>query len=174
MLSYILTKVRHPTVPQPRIDPEQWLHDLTRQAIQYTNRRFAVFGDNLLGLVPRMSSNGDSVVILHGSSLPFVLRPAGNGYFEMIGACFVDKIMHGARVDWALGDAFRICRWALHDLAILVCIEEHFSMIYHFLDFFYATYWGIRFDAIVRSKRSIRYYTLVIQNYWYSFDAIPN
>jgi hypothetical protein len=91
------------------IDPEQWLHALTRQALQFANRRFAMLKYNVLSLVPKMTSVGDSIVILHGSSLPFVLRPADDGRFKMVGTCFVDGIMHGERVTWVSGDQFPIC-----------------------------------------------------------------
>ena len=108
MLDYILHSSRRSTFPSMPIDPDQWLYALARQAIQCVNRRFAVLEDNKIGLMPKMSGIGDLVVILHGCSLPFVLRPAKDGGFAMIGTCFVDGIMHGERVNWNSGDTFRV------------------------------------------------------------------
>ncbi|KAL9113901.1 MAG: hypothetical protein Q9227_002035 [Pyrenula ochraceoflavens] len=109
MLSYIFTGGQNSTLLPPHVDPEQWLDALARQAIQCANRRFAVLKDNQLALVPKTSRIDDSVVILHGSSLPLILRPADdNDCFKLIGPCYVDQIMYGDRVDWVQGDEFRI------------------------------------------------------------------
>lgn len=97
MLPIILNMDSRPINQPPEIDPERWLHALTREALQCTDRRFALLQHNLLVLVPKMSEVGDLIVILHGSSLPFVLRDVGNGCFRLIGVCFVDGIMHAER-----------------------------------------------------------------------------
>lgn len=109
MISALVLGVQYAQMPVSRIDPAQWLHALTRQALQCANRRFALLKNNLLGLLPRFSNAGDLIVILHGSSLPFVLRPAEKGCFKLVGVCFVDGIMHGEKVDWVVGRKFDIC-----------------------------------------------------------------
>lgn len=109
MLSAILDKTRPATGLQRGIDTEQWLHALTRQAAHCAHRRFALCKSYPLGLVPEAASAGDSIAIIHGSTLPFVLRPAENGCYQMLGTCYVHGIMHGERVDWTQGDIFHIC-----------------------------------------------------------------
>lgn len=83
------------TTPRVDIDPALWLHALTREAAHCVNRRFALLQNGLLALVPRMSAVDDHIAILHGSSLPLVLRSASKDRFTLIGSCYVDGIMHG-------------------------------------------------------------------------------
>lgn len=108
MLNYFLHPSRYSMVSPIPVDPDQWLYALAQQAIQCINRRFAVLEDYKIGLVPKLTKIDDLVVILHGCSLPVILRSAGDGGFVMIGTCFVDGIMHGERVDWDSGHPFRI------------------------------------------------------------------
>ena len=93
MLSFVLKTFGRDTQPPQRIDTVKWLHVLTREALHCTNRRFAVLEHNLLALVPKLSRINDVIAILHGSSLPFILTDTGNGYYKMVGACYVDKIV---------------------------------------------------------------------------------
>ncbi|KAH7409121.1 heterokaryon incompatibility protein-domain-containing protein [Cadophora sp. MPI-SDFR-AT-0126] len=60
-----------------------------------SRRRFSVTRNGRLACVPRGSRVGDSICILFGGEVPYVLRPAGGGYFTVIGECYVDGIMHG-------------------------------------------------------------------------------
>lgn len=50
---------------------------------------------NYLGTGPRSLREGDEVWILHGGSVPFVLRPQPNGNYQLIGETFVYGVMHG-------------------------------------------------------------------------------
>lgn len=49
----------------------------------------------LVGLGPKSTSVelGDQVWLLRGASVPFVLRPAGDGTFHVVGEAFVYGIM---------------------------------------------------------------------------------
>jgi hypothetical protein len=50
----------------------------------------------LIGLTPTGSAPGDSIAILEGGKVPFVLRPVlGGGAWEIIGACYMHGCMHG-------------------------------------------------------------------------------
>lgn len=62
------------------------------------NRRLFIttdgLGRKLYGLAPQRSEKGDSVCILHGCSVPVVLRPRAE-FWELVGECFVYGIMDG-------------------------------------------------------------------------------
>jgi len=60
-----------------------------------SKRRFSVTRDGRLACVPRGSREGDIICILFGGEVPYVLRPTGDGYFAVVGECYVDDIMHG-------------------------------------------------------------------------------
>lgn len=49
-----------------------------------------------VGLVPNVTTEGDQIVMLQGSNLPFVLRPTQfPGHFQFIGGCYVHGLMKG-------------------------------------------------------------------------------
>jgi hypothetical protein len=71
-------------------------------------RRFGVTGDGYIGLLPAETEAGDTVVVLDGARVPFVLRqtirgleprPLGEAIvrdeFTVIGDCYVHGIMLG-------------------------------------------------------------------------------
>lgn len=62
------------------------------------NRRFPI------GLAPRNTRPGDLICILHGATVPCVLRPEGE-FFRWIGNCYVNAIMHGEAVEWEEDEA---------------------------------------------------------------------
>jgi hypothetical protein len=55
---------------------------------------------NYLGLAPRQTQGGDFVVILHGLSIPVILRERLGDKFQLIGPCFVDGMMYGEAATW--------------------------------------------------------------------------
>ncbi len=59
------------------------------------SRRFASTGAGLAGFVPTRARKGDVVVILYGSSVPFVLRPAADGKYSLVGECYMHGLMQG-------------------------------------------------------------------------------
>jgi len=70
-------------------------------------RQLALLDKYCVGLGPVQARKGDSICILHGSRIPWVLRarpPEANTY-EVIGQCFVHGLMYGEAVDWAEEDA---------------------------------------------------------------------
>lgn len=108
MVDCMLTGVTPVAAAIGGIDPESWVLAFVRQTLACVNRRFALTKSNRFGHVPMFAKPGDSIAILHGSSLPFVLRNSEGGCLKMIGTCFVDGLMYGEAVNWGTGDEFNI------------------------------------------------------------------
>jgi hypothetical protein len=62
------------------------------------SRRIFTTNDGRIGLGPMAMRTGDLVVILFGSTWPFVLRPYNNKY-KMCGVCYLYGVMFGEAVD---------------------------------------------------------------------------
>jgi len=58
-------------------------------------RKFFGTAQGRMGLCPRGTQSGDRIVILHGGSVPYVLREMDYGTWRFIGECYVDGIMFG-------------------------------------------------------------------------------
>jgi hypothetical protein len=69
-------------------------------------RRFFVTKQGMLGLGPAAMNEGDVVGIVFGSSVPFLLRPSGDGvHFRLVGDCYVYEFMDGQAVEmWRESD----------------------------------------------------------------------
>lgn len=67
-------------------------------------RRLAVLQKHWIMLGPTQATKGDFIGIIHGSSIPWVLRPRGMRTYEVVGQCFVDGVMYGEAVDWKEDD----------------------------------------------------------------------
>ena len=52
-----------------------------------------------LGLVPAEALPGDKVVLIAGSSVPFILRPAGGSRYRLVGDSYIYSIMDGKAWD---------------------------------------------------------------------------
>jgi len=76
----------------PLGDPDQF-GVLTGKACH--ERRFFGTAEGRIGLCPPGTWPGDRIVILHGGSVPYVLRKMGCGTWRFIGECYVDGIMFG-------------------------------------------------------------------------------
>jgi hypothetical protein len=69
-------------------------------------RRLSVLHQHWIMLGPSLAREGDRICILHGSNVPWVLRPTlTKGHYELIGQCFMDGGMYGEAVDWAEDEA---------------------------------------------------------------------
>lgn len=57
----------------------------------------------MYGLCPQTAKVGDSVVILDGASVPYLLRPTEAGpacsTFELVGECYLMGVMNGEFFD---------------------------------------------------------------------------
>jgi hypothetical protein len=61
-----------------------------------TSRRFSRTEDGRLTRVPDHAQRGDLIAILHGSSVPYVLRKQEDGVsFKVVGECYAHGLMHG-------------------------------------------------------------------------------
>ena len=62
-------------------------------------RRMAKTQMGLFGLVPAESLPGDKVVLIAGSSYPFILRPSGGSRYKLVGDSYIHGIMDGTAWD---------------------------------------------------------------------------
>ena len=72
--------------------------------------RRIVFGEGQgFGLVPKTTTGGDVICILHGSKVPIVLRRLGRCY-RVVGQCYWHDWMYGEKVVWLEeeGDLFKL------------------------------------------------------------------
>lgn len=60
-----------------------------------TGRTLFITSTGMLGLGPKVALPGDIVVVLHGASVPFVLRPADNGFWRLVGECYLYEVNEG-------------------------------------------------------------------------------
>jgi hypothetical protein len=60
------------------------------------DRRLCLTTSGRIGYVPATTGLGDVVCLLHGGSLPYVLRKCGNGEYVFLGDCFIEGEMYGA------------------------------------------------------------------------------
>lgn len=70
-------------------------------------RRLIQTTDKKLGLAPRTTKPQDLIAILHGSTVPVVLREsaATPGHYRLIGQCYVENVMMGEAVTWEEDEA---------------------------------------------------------------------
>jgi hypothetical protein len=92
-----------PDDAQQRRAEESYRLRMLRSATQRVRKRSLCLSQEslLLGMVPWISKPGDSICILHGSSVPVVLRKLNNGHFTVVGQCYFEDWMFGEHVDWA-------------------------------------------------------------------------
>ncbi|KAI9666657.1 MAG: hypothetical protein M1821_004593 [Bathelium mastoideum] len=92
-------------------DFDRWMLALSAQALFCATRRFALLEINRLGLLPQEARKGDIITVLHGLSMPVVLRDDSRhtDLYRLIGHCFVDGIMYGESVSWEAAEAPEIC-----------------------------------------------------------------
>ncbi|KAF1841559.1 uncharacterized protein K460DRAFT_419605 [Cucurbitaria berberidis CBS 394.84] len=75
-------------------------HSLVRSFCR--GRRMFETVNGYIGLGPRSMRKHDSVAVLEGGKIPFILRPRDDGDFSFVGECFVFDVMDTHRLD-ALG-----------------------------------------------------------------------
>jgi hypothetical protein len=88
---------------------ECWLKELTPSAEGCVNHKLVILQERLLALCPSSCQKGDLITMLHGSTVPIVLRRTGDRY-QVMGQCYVEGIMWGEAVDWGEdeGDVFTL------------------------------------------------------------------
>jgi hypothetical protein len=60
-----------------------------------SKRRFCVTYNERLAFVPPAAKKGDIITILFGGEVPYVLRPLNNGWYNVVGECYVNGMMYG-------------------------------------------------------------------------------
>jgi hypothetical protein len=70
-------------------------------------RVLVILKKNQLGLCPEDARKGDVVAVLHGASVPVILRPMDQHDYDLVGPCFVNGIVYGEAVDWRVDEAHR-------------------------------------------------------------------
>jgi len=73
---------------------------LTRGALErmfrfWRSRRLLVTSEGRLGAGPAAMLQGDELFILFGSDVPLVLRPYGDGSYQVVGCCYIQGYMEG-------------------------------------------------------------------------------
>lgn len=87
--SYSFSGEAAPQTEDRRLD--HWLRALATQMTCCIGRVFAVLSKNRLGLCPEGAQKGDIIVaVLHGASVPVVLRAKNEHDYAVVGPCFVD------------------------------------------------------------------------------------
>lgn len=52
-------------------------------------RKFFITDRGSMGLAPPRARDGDDIVFFPGGKYPFIVRPKGNGTYELVGDCFL-------------------------------------------------------------------------------------
>ena len=105
-------------VPLPVDTSDSFVPNADRFASAYNLERRArclfVTSKDILGFGPQAMIPGDVVVVLHGSQVPFVLRPVDNGLWRLVGECYHYDVNEGrVHREWeekgSVSEKFTIC-----------------------------------------------------------------
>lgn len=97
-LRYQLNASKSPNEATPSITEEEQRYILRiEQAIMAWAmvRKFCVTGKYRFGQVPFEAETGDRICVLVGAEVPFLIRPGENGYYKLVGECYIDGVMYG-------------------------------------------------------------------------------
>ncbi|KAI0436505.1 hypothetical protein F4803DRAFT_556924 [Xylaria telfairii] len=74
--------------------------------------KFVVTERNYLGVAPARAQQGDTICILDGGVVPFLVRKSKHAprAFELIGECYIDGLMNGEGEKLGAADAFFVLR----------------------------------------------------------------
>ncbi|KAK5657171.1 hypothetical protein OQA88_3228 [Cercophora sp. LCS_1] len=86
------------TLSAGRPPPEEELADpefrrLVSRVFQH--RSFITFENGVIGLGPRYPELGDELCFVVGAETPLLLRPCGDGRYNLVGECYAHGLMHG-------------------------------------------------------------------------------
>jgi hypothetical protein len=69
--------------------------------LRLIHKRLFLGNKQLFGLGPKAVRSGDCICIVHGSTVPLLLRRCENGKeFTVVGQCYYESWMYGEQVDW--------------------------------------------------------------------------
>lgn len=75
-----------------------------RMLINFVDRNIATTSRGHLALVPELTKVGDTVFLIQGNDMPYILREAANGEWKFIGECYVHGIMYGEALEETVVD----------------------------------------------------------------------
>ena len=94
-------------VDQPRLseDVMDYWHTATAFSVRLSVAKSCVTELGYIGLVPHDAQVGDSVVIIHGAAVPFIMRKRGKKAEDklpniLIGECYLHGIMYGEALEF--------------------------------------------------------------------------
>lgn len=94
---------------QPDETPEQNLEYLNEgdHSVLYAmfSRKVIVTENGDVALAPARCREGNRIAIFHGCSVPMVISKREDGSFDIVGDCFLHKIMFGQVVYWEESEA---------------------------------------------------------------------
>lgn len=64
-----------------------------------TRRFFTSLKYHYMGLAPDVSEPGDHIVVVRGHCASFVIRAVHDGNYQLVGECYVDRLMDGEALD---------------------------------------------------------------------------
>jgi hypothetical protein len=82
-------------------------HDYEGQLVMCHERRLAWTKRGRLCLVPLCARLDDVCCLFPGLSVPFILRPAGDGKHYLVGDCYIHGVMNGELMDGLKNGTFR-------------------------------------------------------------------
>ena len=68
--------------------------------LRLIHKRLFLGSKQLFGLGPKAVRPGDCICIIHGSTVPLLLRQCENGAYTVVGQCYYESWMYGEKVDW--------------------------------------------------------------------------
>ena len=65
----------------------------------WASRRFFITNQGHFGIGPEILTEGDVCCIISGAPVPFIIRPFTSSTYQLVGECFIHKIMSGEALD---------------------------------------------------------------------------
>jgi hypothetical protein len=86
-------------------------HEEKREGVKPNTRAFFLTSRGYMGIGSSAIQCGDSVMILYGGQVPYILRPRNNEELEFIGECYVHGLMFGEVSQLAGMEGFESKLW---------------------------------------------------------------
>lgn len=87
----------------PALDENEVIADLGEFArafeIVHAGQKLLRSNQGFLAIAPLLAEGGDYIAVFAGADAPFIIRPAADGFYKLIGECYVEDIMKGQAFD---------------------------------------------------------------------------
>ncbi|KAK8038464.1 hypothetical protein PG993_006875 [Apiospora rasikravindrae] len=80
-----------------RTNKDKRLHSMLGNVVAF--KRIITTARGHVGMAPKASRQGDSIFLLKGCNAPLVLRPNGDGTYDLVGVIYVHGIMNGEAME---------------------------------------------------------------------------